>query len=121
MLREGSTIGFYTLIRQIGRGGFGDVWLAERRGKFVTTKVAIKLPHSENVDVEAVRAEATLWEQASGHPNIVPIIEADEYNGQIVIVSEYATDGSLDQLLKASGPLTTERSVEIMVQVLNGL
>ena len=57
----------------------------------------------EQVDFEAIRQEATLWEEASGHPNVLPIIDADIYDGQVVIVSEYAEDGSLADKLKAEG------------------
>ncbi len=121
MFREGSQIGLYTLIRKLGRGGFGEVWLAERRAKFVTTKVAVKLPLDEQVDHEAIKHEATLWEQASGHPNIVPIIDADEYDGQIVIVSEYASDGSLEEWLKTHGAMSVERAIETTIQILDGL
>ncbi len=88
MFRSGQQIGSYILVQRIGRGGFGEVWLAERRAKFVTTKVAVKLPLDEQIDAETIKQEATLWEQASGHPNVLPIIDADEYEGQIVIVSE---------------------------------
>ena len=122
MFRTGQEIGIYTLVKRIGRGGFGEVWLAERRAKFVTTKVAVKLPLEEQVDTEAVKREAVLWEQASGHPNVLPILDADEYDGQIVIVSEYATDGSLEELLKQNGgKLTIKKAAEIAVGILNGL
>lgn len=121
MFHEGKQIGPYTLIRKLGRGGFGEVWLAERRAKFVTTKVAVKLPLDEQVDQETIKQEATLWERASGHPNILPIIDADEYDGQIVIVSEYAPDGSLEQWLTTHGKMTIEKAVETTIQILDGL
>ena len=121
MFHAGQQVGFYTLINRIGRGGFGEVWLAERRAKFVTTKVAVKLPLDEQVDHETIKQEATLWEQASGHPNILPIIDADEYDGQIVIVSEYAPDGSLDEWLKRNGKMPIEKAVETTIKILDGL
>src|SRR5437660_2669755 len=120
MFQAGQQIGLYTLINRIGRGGFGEVWLAERRAKFVTTKVAVKLPLDEQVDHEAIKQEATLWEQASGHPNILPIIDADEYDGQVVIISEYAPDGFLEQWLSQHGKMSVEKPVEITIQILDG-
>jgi type I restriction enzyme R subunit len=119
--REGSQIGIYTLIRKLGSGGFGEVWLAERRTALLTTKVALKLPLDEQVDLEAIRQEATLWEQASGHPNVLPIIEADIHDGQVIIVSEYAPDGSLEEWLKQNGKMTVEKAVETTIQILDGL
>jgi len=121
MFREGSQIGLYTLVRKLGKGGFGEVWLATRKSKFVTTKVAVKLPHDEQIDHETIKQEAQLWEQASGHPNILPIIDADEYDGQIVIVSEYAPDGSLDEWLKRNGKMPIEKAVEMTIKILDGL
>ncbi|HLJ57360.1 MAG TPA: SUMF1/EgtB/PvdO family nonheme iron enzyme [Chthonomonadaceae bacterium] len=100
MLRAEEQIGPYTLIRQLGKGSFGFVWLAERRGKFLTTQVAVKIPIDDEPDLEAIRQEAQSWLQASGHPNVLPVLDADEYEGRIVIVSEYAPDGSLSDWLR---------------------
>lgn len=122
MFQPEQQIGNYTLIRRIGSGGFGEVWLAERRTKFVTTKVAVKLPHNDQVDNEVIKREAALWAQASGHPNVLPIIDADEYDGQVVIVSEYAPDGSLEGLLEKNwGTLPIKQSIELTVEILRGL
>src|SRR6185369_7524943 len=105
MFNEGEKIGSYTLIRKLGKGGFGEVWLAEKRSQFVTKKVAVKLPLDEQVNFDAIRQEAGLWEQASGHPNVLPIIDADVVDGQVLIVSEYADGGSLADRLKREGKL----------------
>lgn len=121
MFREGTQIGLYTLLRKLGKGGFGEVWLAEKRSQFITKKVAVKLPHDEQVNFDAIRQEATLWEQASGHPNVLPIIDADVYDGQVVIVSEYADGGSLADKLKLEGKLPLQAAVEMTIGILNGL
>jgi serine/threonine protein kinase len=51
----------------------------------------------------------------------VPIIDADEYDGQIVIVSEYAPDGSLEEWLKMNGAMPVQRAIETTIQILDGL
>src|SRR5258708_6174186 len=93
-------LGPYTLIRKIGRGAFGVVWLAEKQTALATTKFALKLPRDEDIDLEGFKHEATIWVQASGHPNVVSLIEANIYDEQLVIVSEFIPDGSLATWLK---------------------
>lgn len=121
MFHPNQQIGPYSLIRKLGKGAFGEVWLAEKRSQFFAKKVAIKLPHDDQINFDAISQEATLWEQASGHPNVLPIIDADIYDDQIVIVSEYAEGGSLDDRLKFEGGLSVEQALEITVGILNGL
>ena len=95
MIQTGDTIGPYTLLRPLGRGAFGEVWLAERVTSLLTTLVALKLPLDTATDLDVIRQEAHVWLKASGHPNIVPVLEAEVYNGQVVIASEYISGGSL--------------------------
>lgn len=123
MLRANDEIGPYTLIRQLGRGAFGVVWLAERRGKLATTQVALKFSLDEQPDLEEISRESHLWAQLGKHPNILPIIEADIYEDYVVVVSEYAPDGSLDQWLKKHGGSapSIQEALRIMSGILSGL
>jgi eukaryotic-like serine/threonine-protein kinase len=121
MFQAGQKFGQYVLIKKLAKGGFGEVWLAEKRSQFVTKKVAAKLPHAGQFNFEAIRQEATLWEKASGHPNVLPLIDADIYDGQVVILSEYIEDGSLADKLRAHGKIPVEQAVRIAAGVLNGL
>ncbi len=103
MAKSGDRIGPYILVEKLGRGAFGVVWLAEKRGAIFTSRVALKMPNDDDVDLEAVRKEAHVWAQAAGHPNVLPIIDADVYDDQVVIVSEYAPDGSLSVWMRRQG------------------
>ena len=123
MFRIGDQIGSYFLIQKIGRGAFGEVWLAEEKTAISTHKVALKLPNEEDIDLEAIRQEAIVWERVKGHPNILPIIKADNIDGQIYIASEYAPDGSLNKWLRKYGGKapTTEVAVKMTQGILAGL
>ncbi|HWT00485.1 MAG TPA: protein kinase [Pyrinomonadaceae bacterium] len=123
MPKPNDKIGPYTLIQKLGRGTFGVVWLAEKRSILATTKVALKLPNDDDIDLEVVRQEADLWVRVSGHPNVLPIIDADIYDEQIVIVSEYAPDGSLSKWLARHGGKapSTQAAVDMTLGILSGL
>ncbi|HEX8097927.1 MAG TPA: serine/threonine-protein kinase, partial [Pyrinomonadaceae bacterium] len=95
------------------------VWLAEKQSSIITTRFALKLSRDDDVDLEAFKREAAIWAQASGHPNVLPIIEADIYDEQVVIVSEYVPDGSLAAWVRESGGRAP--SVEAACQMIDGV
>ncbi len=103
MLRPGDTLGPYHLVDVLGRGGFGVVWLAEKRTPVVTMKVALKVPIGGVLDLDELRQEAGVWATITGHPNILPIVDADVYDGFVAIVSEYAPSGTLAGWLTHNG------------------
>jgi serine/threonine protein kinase len=111
-------LGPYKLISKIGNGAFGVVWLAEKQTSIATTRVALKLARDQDVDLEAFRQEAAIWIQASGHPNVLTMIDADIYDEQVAIVSEYVRDGSLAGWLKRSGGKAP--SIEAACQIIDG-
>jgi len=116
-------LGPYVLIKKIGRGAFGVVWLAERRTALATTRFALKTARDEDVDLDAFRREASVWVRASGHPNVVPLIEADIFDGKVVLVSEYVPDGSLEGWLERHGGRapSVESACELADGILAGL
>ena len=102
--RPGDRIGPYTLVGELGEGSFGVVWLGERRTALATTRFALKFPRAVGPGVaDALRREAAVWVQASGHPNVLPVVEAESYDGRLVIVSPFAPDGSLADWLRTHG------------------
>ena len=103
MYQSQDSIGPYILLEKLGRGAFGVVWLASKRTALSEHRVALKLPLADEVNLDAIRQEASVWEAAKGHPNIVPIIEAELYENQVVIASEYVPDGTLADWLQRNG------------------
>src|SRR5947209_15454322 len=127
MYHPSDSIGPYILIRTIGRGAFGEVWLAEKRSSLLTTKTALKLPLVAPNEIEAVRQEAALWLRASGHPNIVPVLDAEIYAGQVLIASEFIAGGSMHEWMDGRKPAcdggtsTLEEVVSMAGGILAGL
>lgn len=122
-IQIGDVIGPYHVEEFLGRGGFSDVWLAERRGALATTKVALKVPRPSRQLVDQIRMEAQTWVRASGHANVVPIIEADIYDGRLAIASEYIAEGSLQDLLRQhpTQELPAPLAIDIVIGILLGL
>jgi serine/threonine protein kinase len=116
-------IGPYSLLSFLGRGAFGEVWLAERDSDIAKSRLALKLPLRQVVDGDLIRKEAELWIRASNHPNVLPLFEANIYDGQVVFASEYAPTGSLKQWLDQHGCKcpSIESAVDIAMGILAGL
>jgi len=123
MPRANDRIGPYQLIRKLGEGGFGEVWLAQDFSGSSSREVAVKMPLDTEIDLDALLQEATLWARATGHPNVLEFLSARVFEGQVVLVSEYAPDGSLKDWLRRHGGRapSVEAAVEMARGILAGL
>ena len=100
--RPGDHIGPYTLIDRIGQGGFGVVWLAERREPFVQ-RVALKII-KPGMDSESVIARFEQERQALAvmdHPNVARVLDGGvtsrEMGSRPYFVMEHVEGESLAQ------------------------
>ena len=118
----GESVGHYRLVRLLGRGGMGEVFLAEDLQ--LERQVAIKfLSHTHIQDrLPELRflneaKTASLLE----HPNIGSVHAFDrDANGQLYIVMGYCAGGSLRDELGAN-PLELHRALDLAVQICAGL
>lgn len=128
MLKEGFEIKEYTLKKFLGRGGFGEVWLAEKKIELADKKVqvALKFLSGENQrlsEYSSVKREINTWIDASGNKNVVSVLDGFIFDNLFIIVSEYADNGSLRDWLRRNGGKSPglEKTVEIMSGILDGL
>jgi serine/threonine protein kinase len=117
----GKTVSHYKIIEEIGRGGMGEVYLAEDFK--LERKVAIKfLPQHLTKDrnnVERFEREAKAAASLN-HPNIVTIYEIAEENDQIFIVMEYVEGKSLRDVINEY-KMGIEKIIDIITQISEGL
>jgi WD40 repeat protein/serine/threonine protein kinase len=109
-----SRIGQYTVIRELGQGGMGVVYLAEQAN--LKRSVALKvIRHGVNATADEVarfRAEAEAVARLQ-HPNIVHIHEVGSQDGLHYLALEYVDGGSLDRLL-AGTPQESQASAQLV-------
>lgn len=114
-------IGRFNIIRELGRGAQSRVYLAQ--DPKLLREVAIKTLHFDRPDPEqnkALLSEARTISQLR-HPNLVPIFEAGEEEGDLFLVFEYVNGKTLAQLIHDAGALTALQSAKLMHQILEGL
>lgn len=101
-------------IKKLGKGSFGNVWLAEELGTGAMRAVKLVAP-SVIPDLEAFNEEARVLHELR-HPNIVsvyateigPRVGTSPDAGMYAIIMEYMKDGSLEDMLVTDEPVLTE-------------
>ena len=110
----------YKIIKQIGRGGMADVYLAKDLildGEEVAVKVLRTNYQTDPVAVQRFQREAKAMAELD-HPHIVRITDIGEEDGQQYLAMEYVPGLDLKRFIQEKSPLSNETAVRIMQQIL---
>ena len=120
-LKEGDFLNHYQIVRKIGTGGMGEVYLAEDRK--LERQVAIKILNATfdggESNLKRFFQEA---KAASGlnHPNIIVVYEIGESDGMHYIVIEFVKGDTLNVAIKTKS-LSLTQVIDSSIQIVNAL
>lgn len=117
-LKPGDLFNEYELIKPIGRGGQGEVWLAKRADGQFEQKVAIKIlkPIHQPKEEQRFLAERSLLAQLS-HPNIAPLISGGKYSDdRLYMVLEWVDGSDIITYVKDQD-LNLEQRLRLFIQI----
>jgi serine/threonine protein kinase len=110
--------GEYEIVRPLGRGGMGRVYLA--RHTRLGREVALKVLAHHRLEDKRMQGRFEAEMQAVGrlsHPNIVTAHDARDIAGTAVLVTEFIDGFDLGTLLQRTGPISVANACEIVRQV----
>jgi serine/threonine-protein kinase len=116
----GQRFGSFEVVRELGRGGMGTVWLAEHT--LIRKRVAVKVLHAHLARdrrlVSRFLSEARTLTMVQ-HENVVALYDLDMREGRPYLVMEYLEGQSLASF--ARGPLEPALAVDLLSQVCDAL
>ncbi len=121
-LEKDTTISHYKILSEIGKGGMGEVYLAEDTK--LDREVAIKFLSSEfgkdedklNRFIQEAKATSAL-----NHPNILTVHGIDSFEDTHYIATEFIEGKTLRKVISEKGPIPLNRILKIAIQVAEAL
>ena len=117
MFLLGQQLGKYEILKTLGSGGFGTVYLV--RDTWIDKKVAIKVPHKQNGEFDELLREPRLL-AALDHANIVRIVTAEKTDDYFFIVMEFVEGESLEAMIDREKGLGIEQATDFARQLATG-
>jgi eukaryotic-like serine/threonine-protein kinase len=107
----------YELLEELGRGGMGVVYKARQLslGRIVALKMILRGGLASSADVTRFQAEAEVVARLE-HPNIVPLYEVGQFDGQPYFTMKFVGGTTLAKRL-AEGPLPARGAAEILAPI----
>jgi serine/threonine-protein kinase len=115
-------IGRYKVLRKLGEGGMGTVYLAldGRSGRQIAVKVLARAQAADAARLKRFQREAVATARLK-HPNIVRAFAYGEDKGFAYFVMEYCEGETLDKRLRRAGPLPSRDAALVVLQAARGL
>ena len=121
--QPGATVGAYRLLREVGEGGMGTVWLAERTDGIVRRPVALKLPRGAWPRLGLFERMAREREilASLAHPNIARLYDAGVTpNGRPYLALEYVDGRPIDEYCRRQ-QLDVHARLRVFLQVVRAV
>ncbi|MBA2480572.1 MAG: protein kinase [Planctomycetes bacterium] len=118
-----SQVGPYRIIRPLGRGGMGAVYLAEAAVSCpvpMGKQVAIKILHKSELEERRRFEREAAYMQSLRHPGIVRVLDSGEHDGRPYLVMQYVEGKRVDDLI-IKGPMEQRQAADVVVQALEAL
>jgi serine/threonine-protein kinase len=112
----------YQIIRILGQGAMGVVYLALRKADslLVALKTIVPAVAGTHAQVQRFLREAEILKQLS-HPNIVSFRDMGQTAGRIFFAMDYVRGKDAEQTLREQGPMKVPRAAGLVCQLLRGL
>ena len=112
----------YHILKRIGEGGMGRVYLGEHVKMNRQCAIKVMSPALVN-DAESASRFAREASSAARiiHPNVAAVFDYGESDGLVYLVMEYVDGEPLSRLLAREAPFALERAVDLARQIADGL
>jgi serine/threonine protein kinase len=119
MIEIKGKIGKYKILKKLGSGGFGTVYLAE--DTILKTQRALKVPHRLGIQTEKSLQECIVQTKLLDHPNIVKLLTVDIIDSTVLMVMEYIEGTDLEKILDEREKLDLKTALKYFRQLLSAL
>jgi len=122
-LASGTRLGDYLIKGLLGRGGMGEVYLAEHElmGRHVAIKVLPAARGNSAGSLQRFHTEIKALARLGTHPNLAAAFDAGQHEGCIFLVLEYIPGTDLEELVRRQGALEPLQACALIRQAAVGL
>jgi serine/threonine protein kinase/Tfp pilus assembly protein PilF len=121
LLTQGTQVYHYTIIKRIGVGGMGEVYLADdtRLNRQVALKFLAPKFSSDREYITRFKREAQAAARIN-HPNVITVYETNEYQNRSYIAMEFIHGKPLEKFINGNG-MTLDQKLDISKQICEGI